>query len=136
MSSVSDGYGTDGSSTPTMTAVRAASRTVLPTTVGSPCRPVIQKRCVSTAAPSAPGPSSCGFKRRPRTGRSPITSKYEPSTTPARTWRGSPRPTIVKVMVENSPRDVTDFNRPRRSMISGTENAVFSVPIPGALWRM
>ena len=85
--------------------------------------PVVQKRCVNTTAPAAFGPSSPAFKSRPNTGRRPITSKYEPSTTPARTVRGSPRPTIVNVICENSPIAVTDFSRPRRSMISGTENA-------------
>ena len=119
-----------------MTALRVPRRTVLPRTSGSLFSPVVQKRCVSTAAPAAPGPSSPLFKRRPSTGRRPITSKYEPSTTPARTVRGSPRPTIVNVICENSPIAVTDFSRPRRSMISGTENAWFSELMPGALWRM
>ena len=62
-----------------------------------------------------------------------MTSKYEPPTTPARTWCGSPSPTIVKVMVEKSPSAVTLFKPDRRSWISGTENVVFSTPSPGAL---
>jgi hypothetical protein len=65
-----------------------------------------------------------------------MTVKYEPPTTPARTTRGSPRPTIVKPMVEKSPIAVTVFSRERRSMSSGTENVVFSTGMPGALWRM
>ena len=65
-----------------------------------------------------------------------MTSKYEPSTTPARTWRGSPRPTIVKVMVENCPSAVRLFSRSFRSTTSGTENVEFSIRFPGALWRM
>ena len=48
ISSVSAGYGTDGSSTPTMTAERVPSRIVLPSTVGSLLSDVVQKRCVST----------------------------------------------------------------------------------------
>ena len=51
-----------------------------------------------------------------------MTSKYEPPTTPARTTRGSPRPTIVKPMVEKSPNAVSVLTRARRSWISGTEN--------------
>ena len=35
-----------------------------------------------------------------------MTSKYDPPTTPARTTRGSPRPTIVNSMVEKSPNAV------------------------------
>jgi hypothetical protein len=66
----------------------------------------------------------------------PITSKYEPPTTPARTTRGSPRPTIVKPIVEKSPNAVIDFTLSFRSWISGTENAALSVPMPGALCRM
>ena len=46
-----------------------------------------------------------------RTGRSPITSKYDPPTTPARTTRGSPSPTIVKSMVEKSPKAVSVLTR-------------------------
>ena len=59
-----------------------------------------------------------------------MTSKYEPPTTPARTTRGSPRPTIVKPTVEKSPKAVSDVTPPRRSWISGTENAAFSAPMP------
>ncbi len=65
-----------------------------------------------------------------------MTSKYDPSTTPARTSRGSPRPAIVKPMVEKSPNALIVFTRDRRSWISGTENVVFSMPMPGALWRI
>ena len=95
MISVSDGYGTDGSSTPTIVALRSPSLTVLPMTDASLWSVSLQKRYVSTAAPAAAGPSSDGPSRRPCTGRSPMTSKYEPPTTPARTTRGSPRPIIV-----------------------------------------
>jgi len=69
-------------------------------------------------------------------GRSPITSKYDPPTTPARTSRGSPRPTIVKPIVEKSPNALSVFTRDRKSSISGTENVVLSVPMPRALCRM
>jgi hypothetical protein len=75
MSSVSAGYGTDGSTTPTMTAERVPRRTVLPTTVGSLFRAVVQKRWVRTAAPAADGPSSSAVNSRPATARRPITSK-------------------------------------------------------------
>ena len=51
-------------------------------------RPVVGRRRAGGRAPA----------------RSPITSKYDPPTTPARTTRGSPRPTIVKSMVEKSPK--------------------------------
>ena len=44
MSSVSAGYGTEGSRTPTMVAVRVSRRICLPTTKGSLCRVVVQKR--------------------------------------------------------------------------------------------
>ena len=117
-------------------AERTPRRTVLPMTLGSLFSPVVQKRCVNTATPAAFGPSSVASMRRPRTGRRPITSKNEPPTTPARTTRGSPRPTIVKPMVEKSPNAVTVFMRERKSMSSGTENVAFSTPIPGVLWRM
>ena len=65
-----------------------------------------------------------------------MTSKYNPPTTPARTTRGSPRPTIVKSMVEKSPISVNVLTRERRSRISGIEKLAFSAPIPLALWRM
>ena len=136
MTSVSAGYGTDGSSTPTMVAMRSSNRTVLPITDRSPFNVVVQNRCVSTAAPAAFGPSSAGPSRRPSTGRRPMTSKYEPLTTPARTTRGSPRPTIVNGSVENSPKAVSVVTRARRSSISGTENTTLSCPRPWALWRM
>ena len=42
MISVSVGYGTDGSSTPTMVAVRSLSRTVLPMIDGSDWKAVVQ----------------------------------------------------------------------------------------------
>src|SRR3954469_20265232 len=103
MISVSDGYGTEGSRTPTIVAERSPSLTVLPITDGSLPSEVDQKRYVSTAAPAALGPSSDASSNRPRIERSPITSKYDPPTTPARTTRGSPRPTMVNSMVEKSP---------------------------------
>ena len=64
-------------------------RIVWPITAGSLLSTSFQKRCVSTAAPAAPGPSSAGVNSRPSTGRSPITSKNDPLTTPALTRRGS-----------------------------------------------
>ena len=114
----------------------APRRTVLPTTPGSLPSAVVQKRCVNTATGAAFGTSSVASMRRPRRGRRPITVKNEPPTTPERTTRGSPRPTIVKLVVEKSPSSVTVFKRERRSMSSGTENVMFSTAIPGALWRM
>ena len=71
--------------------------------------------CVNTTTGAAFGPSSLASMRRPRTGRRPITSKNEPPTTPARTTRGSPSPTIVKLMVEKSPIAVRDLTLARRS---------------------
>jgi hypothetical protein len=115
MISVCAGYGTDGSRTPMIVALRESSRTTLPITEGSFLNASVQKRYVSTTTPSALGPSSPGPTRRPRTGRSPMTLKYEPLTTPARTTRGSPTPTIVKPIVEKSPNAATDFTRSRRS---------------------
>ena len=119
-----------------MTAERSPSLTALPNTDGSLSRLVVQKRCVNTMAPAASGPSSLGPSSRPSTGRSPMTSKYDPPTTPARTTRGSPKPIIVNPMVEKSPIAVSVFTLARRSLISGTENVAFSMPIPRALWRM
>ena len=63
-----------------------------------------------------PRPRRSGRRRvasssRPSTGRRPITSKYVPPTTPARTTRGSPRPTIVKPMVEKSPNALSVLTR-------------------------
>ena len=95
MISVSDGYGTDGSRTPTIVAERSPSLTVFPRSDGSLPSVVVQNRYVSTAAPAAFGPSSVASRSRPSTGLSPMTSKYEPPTTPARTTRGSPSPTMV-----------------------------------------
>ena len=67
-------------------------------------------------------------------GRRPITSKNEPPTTPAFTMRGSaPKPTSAKSTVEKSPKLLMVVTRDLRSLISGTENVVFSAPIPGAL---
>ena len=75
MISVCAGYGTDGSTTPTIVAERSPSLMVLPMRSGSLPNAVVQKRWVSTAAPAACGPSSVASRSRPRTGRSPITSK-------------------------------------------------------------
>src|SRR5260221_6676932 len=51
--------------------------------------------------------------------------------------RGSPpRPIIVKSTVEKSPNALIVVTRDLRSLISGTENVVFSAPLPGALCRM
>jgi hypothetical protein len=109
---------------------------VLPMTAGSRFSDVLQKRWVSTTAGAASGPSSAAPSRRPRTGRSPITSKYEPLTTPARIVRGSPKPFIVKPMVEKSPKALIVVARETRSRISGIEKVVFSARRPGARWRM
>ncbi len=136
MISVCDGYGTDGSRTPTIVADRSPRRMFLPIRLASLARVVDQKRCVRTTAPAACAPSSLGPSRRPSTGLRPITSKYEPPTTPALTTRGSPRPTIVKSMVEKSPKAASVRARERRSLSSGTENAALSAPMPRALWRM
>ena len=111
MISVSCGYGTDGSRTPTIVAGRSLSLMTVPITDGSLRNAVVQKRWVSTAAPSAFGPSSAALSSRPSTGRRPITSKYDPPTTPARTVRGSPSPIIVNSMVEKSPNALRDFTR-------------------------
>src|SRR5439155_23166048 len=112
MISVSAGYGTDGSRTPTTVAVRGPRRMVLPITVGSLFSEVVQNLYVRTAAPAAFGPSSCAFSRRPSTGRRPITSKNDPLTTPALTVRGSPpRPIIVNSTVEKSPKALTLLTR-------------------------
>ena len=78
---------------------------------GSSCRsPSDRSRARSSrsgaSAPPRPPPSARRRSRRaagPAPAASPITSKYEPPTTPARTTRGSPRPTIVNSMVEKSP---------------------------------
>src|SRR5215203_1499042 len=117
MISVSAGYGTEGSRTPT--------------TVGSLLSDVDQKRYVSTTAPAAFGPSSLGFSRRPSTGRRPMTSKNEPPTTPALTMRGSPpSPTIAKSTVEKSPNPLMVVTRDLKSAISGTEKVMSSAPSP------
>ena len=51
--------------------------------------------------------------------------------------RGSPpRPISVKSTVEKSPNALMVVTRDLRSLISGTENVMFSAPRPGALWRM
>jgi hypothetical protein len=136
MISVAAGYGTDGSRTPITVATRSPSRTVLPTADGSLLNAVVQNRCVSTATGSASGPSSTCEISRPSTGRRPMTSKYAPSTTPDWITRGSPWPTIVNSIVENSPNAATDVDARRRSRISGTENVMLSTLNPGALCRM
>ena len=64
-----------------------------------------------------------------------MTSKYEPSTTPARTCRGSPSPTIVNVIVENWPIAARVLIRLLRSITSGTEKVEFSVGNNKALAR-
>ena len=106
MISVCEGYGTDGSTMPTIVAERSPSRMTLPIAFGSLASALLQNRWVSTTAPAACGPSSDMLRSRPRTGRRPITSKYDPPTTPARTTRGSPSPTSVKSSVEKSPKVV------------------------------
>ena len=102
----------------------------VPITAGSLLNAVVQKRWVSTAAPSAFGPSSAALSSRPSTGRRPITSKYDPPTTPARTVRGSPSPIIVNSIVEKSPKALRDFTAAWRSRSSGTEKFAFSTPMP------
>ena len=111
MISVSAGYGTDGSSDADdrRGAIAEPDRLADDRSDRSRARSS-RSDSVSTAAPAAFGPSSAGPSRRPRTGRRPITSKYEPPTTPARTTRGSPRPTIVNSMVEKSPNAVSDLD--------------------------
>ena len=136
MISVCEGYGTDGSTTPTIVAERSPSLMTLPIAFGSLASALLQNRWVSTTAPAACGPSSDMLSSRPRTGRSPITSKYDPPTTPARTTRGSPSPIIVKSSVEKSPKVVSVLTRARRSLISGTEKAALSAPMPLAVCRM
>ena len=87
------------------------------------CRSPIGRRSArwSRTDASAPPRRRPSGRRRPgraggpSTGRRPMTSKYEPLTTPARTTRGSPRPTIVKPIVENSPKAVSVVTRARRS---------------------
>ena len=117
-------------------AERSPRRIVLPITVGSLPSVVVQKRLVSTAAPAALGPSSVASISLPRTGLRPITSKYEPPTTPARTTRGSPSPIIVNVIVEKSPNDVSVLTRPLRSRSSGIEKLAFSIASPRAVCLM
>ena len=43
---------------------------------------------------------------------------------------------MVKSMVEKSPNALRVFTLARKSCISGTENVVFSSPMPGALCRI
>ena len=70
---------------------------------------------------------------RPSTGRSPITSKYEPFTTAAVTLRGSlPGLVVVNPTAEKSPKALIVLARALKSSISGTENVMFSMPAPGA----
>ena len=135
---VSVGYGTEGSRTPTtVAAVEPPRRTAWPMTDGSLLSTSFQKRCVSTTAPAAPSPSSAGVSSRPSTGRSPITSKNDPLTTPALTRRGSlPKPTNVKSTVEKSPNAATVLARDLKSSISGTEKVRFWIARPCAAWRM
>jgi hypothetical protein len=42
----------------------------------------------------------------------------------------------VNSIVENSPKALIVATRDLKSSISGTENVVFALPRPGALWRM
>ncbi len=136
MISVSTGYGIDGSSTPTMVAVRDPSCIDLPITDGSLLKKLVQKRCVSTTAPAALSPSSAAFSSRPSAGRRPITSKYDPPTTPAWITRGSRSPSNVKSIVEKSPNAPTVLvARALMSLYSAIENVMFAMPRPGALWR-
>ena len=124
MISVSAGYGTDGSRTPTIVAVRVPSRMVLPTTDGSLLR-VVRPEAVgqhrrARRVRAVVGRVRAGG-RAPGAGPSPRSTM--PPTTPACTTRGSPRPTIVKSMVEKSPKalivvtrdsEVADFRHRER----------------------
>jgi hypothetical protein len=136
MISVSAGYGTDGSSTPTIVAGRSPRRIVLPSTVGSLLSAVVQKRCVSTAAPAALRAVVAALSRRPE--HRPQAHHLEVGAVDdARAHaRGSPRPIIVNVMVENCPSAGRVFRWSFMSGSSGTENVEFSTRLPGALWRM
>ena len=50
--------------------------------------------------------------------------------------RLAPRPISLKSTVEKSPKAQIVLTRDLKSLISGTENVVFSCPMPGALCRM
>ena len=115
---------------------RSPSLICLPSTLSSLLSVVLQKRWVSTVTLGLSAPSSVASIRRPRIGCSPITRKNEPPTTPARTTRGSPRPTSVKSSVEKSPNCEIVFTRDFKSLISGTDQLAFSVPRPVAVCRM
>ena len=88
---------------------RSPSLICLPSSVSSLCSDSVQKRCVSTVTLAAWAPSSVASISLPRIGWRPITGKNDPLTTPARTTRGSPRPTSVKSIVEKSPSFVIVF---------------------------
>ena len=134
---VSAGYGTDGSSTPTTVAMPGPRRIALPSTVESRWSTVLQNRYVRTQTFAALGPSSPALMRRPSAGRSPMTWKNDPLTTPAVTMRGcGPKPISVNWTVEKSPNSEIVFVRDSRSLISGMENVKLSVPTPGAVWRI
>ena len=65
-----------------------------------------------------------------------MTSKYEPPTTPARTERGSPRPSIVNSMVEKSPNALSVFTPRWRSLQLGDGEVRVLHADASALWRM
>jgi hypothetical protein len=57
-------------------------------------------------------------------------------TTPPLTSRGSPTPIIVKAIVEKSPNSLRVLTLSFMSPISGIDQVLFSVSMPGALCRI
>ena len=121
-----------------MVAERSPSRTVLPMHRRDRCRSaVVQKRCVSTAAPG---------RLRPIVGRAEQaaqhrTQPHDFEVRPADDARANDARLAEADHRELDGGEVAEgassvLTRARRSRISGTEKFAFSTPMPGALWRM
>ena len=132
MISVSAGYGTDGSSTPTIVAVRSPSRTVLPTTDGS----LAERR-----RPEAMGQHRRAGRLRPIVGRTeqPAEHRAQPHDVEVRAadHAGADDARLAEAdHRELDGREVAErassvLTRACRSRISGTEKLAFSTAEAG-----
>ena len=91
---------------------------------------------MSTTTPAASGPSSCGPMQAAENGTQPHHIEIGAADDAASNSRGSPRPIMVKPIVEKSPKSSSEWTLGFYVLDFGHgERGVF-VPMPGALWRM
>ena len=135
MISVSAGYGTEGSRTPTTVALREPRRIVLPTTLGSLLSDVVQNRFVEHGDAGGVGAIVRRTEQAPEDRPQPHDLEERPiddaGANHARLAEADQRELDGRELAEGADRSSCD----RKSLISGTEKVVFALPMPGR-WRM